>query len=281
MADPNDKTPLQSEPDQTEQAPPVAPRKPRKPRSSTKAKGPKGLVLPTLVVEDLLVFPNLTVPYPVEDDETAYAIELACRNSKRQIFLVCERPIKTPESAVDEQVDTTVFKEFFANLDLEQPEDGSIGWVGDGTMGTVVDYELCPIGIIAEIGQFAPAVGRVPRVMLQGLSRGIVMNIVQEDPAVVCEVLAHPDPVVSRADAEAPMEALNEQIENYVALHPGVPGRRTGNAARHRRSWSPGRSGCNFTGIHSIPTPANRRGPRSTGAAPTGQRHHRKAFDGA
>jgi ATP-dependent Lon protease len=206
-------------------APPI-PKRARKPRTQkrTAGKRPTGLMLPTLIVDDMQVLPRLTVPFPVEDDETAYVFERACRSSKRLVFLVCERPVisgDTPQNPA--AVDTEVFKEFFANMELEQAEGIEEGWIGEALVDQPGDYEICPVGIIAEVGQFGPPTSPVPHVMLQGISRGIVLQVAQHEPMMVCEVQAYEDSVPAKALSEAPMAALTEQIENYVSMHPGAP----------------------------------------------------------
>jgi ATP-dependent Lon protease len=179
-------------------------------------------MLPTLIVDDMMVLPNLTVPFPVEDEEAAYVFERACRASKRLVFLVCERPIQLPEQHVDGVADPSRIKEFFASFEQDVAEAEVNGWVGEPMNGDSSDYEICPVGIIAEVGQFGPP-GRVPQVMLQGISRGIVLQVAQEEPMMVCEVIAHEDPIPAKSLSEAPMAALIEQIENYVSMHPGAP----------------------------------------------------------
>jgi ATP-dependent Lon protease len=179
-------------------------------------------MLPTLIVDDMMVLPNLTIPFPVEDEEAAYVFERACRASKRLVFLVCERPIHLPEPQVEGVADPSRIKEFFATFEQDVAEAEVNGWVGEPMNGDTADYEICPVGIIAEVGQFGPP-GRVPQVMLQGISRGIVLQVAQEEPMMVCEVIAHDDPTPAKELSEAPMAALIEQIENYVSMHPGAP----------------------------------------------------------
>jgi ATP-dependent Lon protease len=76
-------------------------------------------------------------------------------------------------------------------------------------------------GVIAEIAQFRPSGGR--HVVLQGLARGIVTELVQQDPYLVARVIRQDDPVDSTAEAEAAMTAVMEQVENYISMLPNVP----------------------------------------------------------
>ena len=83
------------------------------------------------------------------------------------------------------------------------------------------EYELCGVGVIAEIAQFRPSGSR--HVILQGLARGIVTELVQQDPYLVARVVRQDDPVDSTAEAEAAMTAVMEQVENYISMLPNVP----------------------------------------------------------
>lgn len=203
-----------------------APKRARKPRATkrTVTKRPVAMTLPTLIVEDMQVLPRLTVPFPVEDDETAYIIERASRGARRLVFLACERPVRLGSGASDTtRIDTAVFKEFFTNLDPENADGQAQEWHGEALGSPSDDYEICPVGVIAEVGQFGASTGTMPHVMLQGIARGIVQNVVQQEPMVVCDVLPYEDPVPPRSASEAPMAALIEQIETYVSMHPGAP----------------------------------------------------------
>jgi ATP-dependent Lon protease len=215
-------------------------------------------MLPTLIVDDMVVLPNLTIPFPVEDEEAAYVFERACRASKRLVFLVCERPIEAPDQTVEGiAADPSRIKEFFASFEHDPEEPDVNGWVGEPLNGDSGDYEICPVGIIAEVGQFGPA-SRVPQVMLQGISRGIVLQVAQEEPMMVCEVVAHKDPIPAKSLSEAPMAALIEQIENYVSMHPGAP---EDVLTMLEGIEEPGHL-ADLAGVHPAPAPANRRDAR-------------------
>ena len=217
--------------DQKIEEPATPARKPqRKPRKQAGSKPVRSrvLTLPTLVVDDMLVLPNLTVPFPVEDEETAFVFERACRNSKRLVFLVGERPVLAPGNNGDASaIDTSMFQGLFANLDQDDDEDdpdaGSESWTDESLTGQLPDYELCSVGIIAEVGPFAPPVGRTPQVMLQGISRGILMDVTHQEPLLVCKVSSFTDLIPAKSLSETPMAALAEQIESYISMHPGAP----------------------------------------------------------
>ena len=94
--------------------------KPRTQKRSRTEQRPNGLMLPTLIVDDMMVLPNLTIPFPVEDEEAAYVFERACRASKRLVFLVCERPIELPDQTVEGiAADPSRIKEFFATFEQD------------------------------------------------------------------------------------------------------------------------------------------------------------------
>ena len=98
--------------------------------------------------------------------------------------------------------------------------DGEPEWIPDPEPEPQ-EYELCGVGVIAEIAQFRPSGSR--HVVLQGLARGIVTELVQQDPYLVARVVRQDDPVDSTAEAEAAMTAVMEQVENYISMLPNVP----------------------------------------------------------
>jgi ATP-dependent Lon protease len=184
----------------------------------------QGLVLPTLVVDDMLVLPKLTIPYPVEDDETAWVVERACRSTNRLIFLVGERPVNPPQmGAQGAAIDSTAFQELFSSLATGPNGEMAEEWSGETDFAPQPEYELCSVGVIAEVGQFSYPNGAPPRVVLQGIARGVLLDTVQNDSMLVCRVGRQDDPIPPKSESEAPMAALVDQIETYMSMHPAVP----------------------------------------------------------
>jgi ATP-dependent Lon protease len=211
------------------EAPP--PVKPRAARGSRAKKGavrkPPSILLPVLVVDETLLLPHMSIPFPVEDEETARVIDRASRGEHRQVLVLTERPVPPeahdsgPNGFVPDEGElrallADAISEASANLEL----DGEPEWVPDPQPEMQV-FELCGVGVIAEIAQFRPGGNR--HVVLQGLARGVVTELVQEEPYLVARVVRHDDPLDATAEAEAAMTAVMEQVENYISMLPNVP----------------------------------------------------------
>ncbi len=87
------------EPEATSEAKPKAKRKPRG-RARTKL-GPE-ISLPVLVVDETALLPHMSIPFPIEDDESAMVIDRAMRTPSRLVLVLTERPIPPVSAAGDE-----------------------------------------------------------------------------------------------------------------------------------------------------------------------------------
>ena len=219
-------------------------KRPARPKAKPRAKAtarpkPPTLLLPVLVVDETLLLPHMSIPFPVEDDESAMVLDRAARMSPRLVLVLTERPV--PAADAPPPADGDGFRELLADAiveaatrataDEEAAAKSSAGpngaaeaeeWVPDDDPDDR-EYELCGVGVIAEVGQRISRPGGHSHVILQGLARGIVQELVQEDPYVVARVLRQDDPVDATAEAEAAMTAVLEQVESYISLLPNVP----------------------------------------------------------
>jgi ATP-dependent Lon protease len=215
--------------------------KPR-PRGAGPARAkPKATLLPVLVVDETLLLPHMSIPYPIEDGEAELVLDRAARMTPRHVLVLAERPVPRPQADGPPPADADGFRELLADAiaeaatraaeeaaraegdgaDPADPAEPTEEWVPDEADDT--EYELCPIGVIAEVGQRIARPGGHSHVILQGLARGIVQEIVQEDPYVVARVTRQDDPVDATAEAEAAMTAVLEQVESYISMLPNVP----------------------------------------------------------
>ncbi|MGI9255018.1 MAG: hypothetical protein ACR2J8_14845, partial [Thermomicrobiales bacterium] len=69
------------------------PKTTRRPRTSSRTKKPAPLLLPVLVVEETLLLPHMSIPFPIEDEESAMVLERATRMEPRQVLVLTERPV--------------------------------------------------------------------------------------------------------------------------------------------------------------------------------------------
>ena len=200
----------------------------RKRRSTQRPDRPKRRpqALPVLVVDETVLLPHMSIPFPIEDEEAALVIDRASRMPNRQILVLTERPIKKPTTIEQDAAD---FRDLFADLGLmdntsteAEPVDETTEWIPDEDLNDD-DYELCEVGVVAEVGQRITRPGGHAHVILQGVARGIVVNFIQQEPYLVARVNRHDDPVVASPESEAAMTAVLEQIENYISMLPNVP----------------------------------------------------------
>lgn len=198
----------------------------------------KTLTLPVLVVDETVLLPHMSIPFPIEDDEAAMVIERASRLPQRLVLVLTERVVPPGESADEGGADhpdeagrdeataaeeaATRAVEAESDLGGQLATDEDADWLADGDI-TLTEYELCSVGVIAEVGQRMTRPGGEGHVILQGVARGIVQDIVQYEPYPVAKVERHDDATISGPEAEAAMSAVLEQVESYISMLPNVP----------------------------------------------------------
>jgi ATP-dependent Lon protease len=176
---------------------------PRK-RTSSKRSRKRTIALPVLVVEETLLMPHMSIPYAIEDDESAMVIERAMRMNPRQVLVLLEQLVESgTESSASEP---------------DQP----MGWTPD-TEQSGPEWIFSRVGVIAEVGQRVSRPGSTPHVILQAVARGVVSEIIQQEPYVVANVDRHDDVLPNSPDSEAAMATVLEQLDHYVSLLPNVP----------------------------------------------------------
>ncbi len=154
---------------------------------------PETLVLPVIVMDETVLLPHMSLPLPVEDDETAAALAAATKGD-RLILLLTERPVA--------------------------PGDGE-GAPGGGEDDD--EYELCEVGVIAEVGQRLTRPGGPATVILQGQARGKVLDFGAGPGYPLATVERHDDPPERTPEAETAMATVLEQVETYLGMLPSVP----------------------------------------------------------
>ena len=203
---------------------PVPKKRPSRPRARKEQKPPTTL-LPVLVVEETLLLPHMSIPFPIEDDEAAMVLDRALRMEPRHVLVLTERAVPAAEGdpALPGEEHDPELRELLADAiaSREGDRDGE-EWVPDEALSGVA-YELCPVGVVAEVGQRMSRPGGHAHVMLQGVARGQVDELVQQDPYLVARVVVHDDPTPVGNEAEAAMTAALEQVESYISMLPNVP----------------------------------------------------------
>ena len=204
------------------------PAKKRAPRRKKPAK--PSLALPVVITDETVLLPHMSIPYPVEDDETARAIDRAMRMNPRLVLVLTERRVERSEGddAISSQPErdlidmmTDLIAEQAVSDDFEYGVPGPASQSGDEPWEALPDddqaqYELCQVGVIAEVGQYISRPGGQDHVILQGITRGVAEELIQDQPFVAARVRREDDVVADPSQTEAAMAAVLEQIESYI-----------------------------------------------------------------
>ncbi len=136
--------------------------------------------LPTVAMRGLVVFPYMQLNFDVARKASIKAIETASNGDSR-IFLVTQKRAET---------------------DKPTPDD------------------VYRVGTIAQIKQIMHLPGNVTRLIVNGLSRGIICDYESTDPHFMCRVEEiNETPTVSDL-AEAYVRAIKKKLEEYFAVNP-------------------------------------------------------------
>jgi ATP-dependent Lon protease len=178
------------------QTPPVAEQEesPSLPEQEAGDAAPEMLVLPVIVMDETVLMPHMSLPLPIEDDETAAAIAAAPSHG-RLVLLLTEQPIPAEERAR-------------AAAAGEESDD---------------EYELCEVGTIAEIGQQITRPGNPPAILVQGQARGRVVDFGTGPGCPLATVERRDDPPDRTDAAGIAMATIVEQVETYLGMMPNVP----------------------------------------------------------
>ncbi|MFN8516337.1 MAG: endopeptidase La [Chloroflexia bacterium] len=156
---------------------------------------PNLITLPVIVMDETVLMPHMSLPLPIEDDETAAAIS-AAPVYNRLVLMLTERAIPPDE---------------------RQPDPVT------GVPGLDQEYELCEIGVIAEVGQQITRPGGPTTVIVQGQARGKVLDFAAGPGCPLATIERYDDVPGRSSEAEIAMTAVLEQVESYLAMMPNIP----------------------------------------------------------
>ena len=183
------------------------------------------MLLPVLVVDETLLLPHMSIPFPVEDEETARVVERASRSDNRFVLVLTERPVPpelssySPNGSSDDGELRALLADAISEA-IQSDVDGEPEWIPDPEPEPQ-EYELCGVGVIAEIAHSVPR--RTRHVVPLG-PRSWHRHRARPAGAVSRRtVVRHDDPVDSTAEAEAAMTTVLEQVESYISMLPNVP----------------------------------------------------------
>ena len=138
-------------------------------------------ILPTVALRGLVMFPYMQLNFDVARDKSIKAIENAMQGNSR-VFLISQR-----------------------DPNNENPDE----------------EDLYRVGTITEIKQVMHLPGNVTRLIVKGISRGIIRSFESKDPYFECGIEEVGEEVLSLTDEdEAYMRALRHKLQEYFAVNP-------------------------------------------------------------
>lgn len=212
--------PENTEPADEQPKPVKRTRKPRNQRAT----------VPTIVVDEAFLLPHLTIPMPIMDEDVAQAVDKAMQSDPRRILILAERRVggnaeeiqRSPyvQSGLIGLMQHTPFDFGDGIRDVTGDRDEFSGLFDDRDDA---EYELCEWGVLAEIAQFITRPGGESHIVLNGLSRARLRDVVQDDPFIVAQIEIVKEPQHDPEQTHVAMAALVSQVESYINMLPHVP----------------------------------------------------------
>jgi len=132
--------------------------------------------LPVLPLRGLMLFPNIVLHFDVGRKKSLLALEQGMMEQQR-VFLVSQK-----------------------NDEKEEPEPG----------------DLCKVGTVAEIKQVMNLPGENVRVLVEGISRGTIQEMLSDDPCLKARIRVHEDKALRSAEAAAMLRTAQDLFEEYA-----------------------------------------------------------------
>lgn len=143
-----------------------------------KVKNDEIKVMPLLPLRGLSIFPHMVLHFDVGREKSILSLEQSMVNGQL-IFLVCQKDAKVDNPSID---------------------------------------DIYNVGAVSKIKQILKLPGDTIRVLVEGISRAKIVNIVQEEPYFEVEVQEEKDSLKKDNETEAYMRKLVESFEDYVKL---------------------------------------------------------------
>ncbi|NLM52001.1 MAG: endopeptidase La [Firmicutes bacterium] len=143
----------------------------------------KRKVLPLLPLRGILVFPNVVLHLDVGRERSVNALEQAMVEDN-QILLVAQKEARIDEPTVD---------------------------------------DIYTMGTIAQVKQLLKLPGGTIRVLVEGLSRAYIRNVIETEPYFKVEAEEVEEDVAKTIEIEALMRSVIYQFEQYIKLSKKIP----------------------------------------------------------
>ena len=136
----------------------------------------KSIVLPVLALRGLMAFPHMVLHFDVGRAKSVAALEQAMMENQK-IFLVCQK-----------------------NEDTEEPTFDN----------------LCPVGTVAVVKQVMNLPGDNLRVLVEGETRGVISETLQDDPFLQAKVELHNDRNPRNMEVRALVRTTHDLFEEFA-----------------------------------------------------------------
>lgn len=116
-------------------APPSRPKTKRVRDGASKAPRRRPIALPILVVDETFLLPHMSIPYPIEDDESAMVIDRSLRMPLRQVLVLTERMLQEGGQTGDAESEfAPLFSDLLLGDELPASPEGDEpgGWTPEG-----------------------------------------------------------------------------------------------------------------------------------------------------
>jgi ATP-dependent Lon protease len=135
--------------------------------------------LPLVVLGEMVIMPNMTVPLQVGQGKSYRAMEQAWEED-HEVLLI-----------------------FVAEQEIEGYKNGQ-------------PQQLPPVGVVARLEEFIKLPDGTVRIILEGLSRAHLVDLIQSDPFYRVRCATIIDPEVDGMEVEALMETVKQQVDEFV-----------------------------------------------------------------
>ncbi|MCB0125861.1 MAG: LON peptidase substrate-binding domain-containing protein, partial [Caldilineaceae bacterium] len=175
------------------------------------------LELPAVILYDAILGPHMAAPLEIEDPATQAAVRAAAPEGRLLLLFALPDEIDMPNTIRFPAVTEVVSGEVVDGESVDQ----------DAVDADDIDAEdeaqdrLHHVGVIAQLQSVQRGNGTV--IVMQGVMRAEVAEILQAEPYIRARCHPYPDPEEWDAETEELMLEVRGLIEAFVELTPGMP----------------------------------------------------------
>ncbi len=170
--------------------------------------------LPAVVLYDVLLGPHMAAPLEIEDKATQAAVRAASPEGRILLLFALPETMQGLDS-----VDPIVMS--VTDIDVDERDGDERDEARHDGGEELIDAHLHRVGVIAQLQSVQRGNGSA--MIMQGIMRAAVVDLVQTEPYVRARCYPRPDPEEWDADTEQLMLEVRGLVEAFVELTPGMP----------------------------------------------------------